>query len=222
MSVGAAAWPRGIIDTLPIGCNAGPMTAARLRLAPAERRQQIIDAARVLYADRPYDEVSAAELAAAAGVARGLINHYFGDKRELFLAAMRESIIMPEQALPELEGHSLEERARLTMDWILDAATTYGQAWVNASGAANLHGDSDLQIIVDAADDRAARLVLDALGLPDDGHLRARLRPVAALTKAVCREWLQRDTFTRDEALEILTRSVLIFVAEDASTKDDA
>jgi len=191
------------------------MTATRQRLAPAQRRQQIIDAARVLYSDRAYDDVSTSELAEAAGVARGLINHYFGDKRELFLAVMRESILMPERPLTGLEGRPIEERARLTMDWILDAATTYGQAWVAASGAANLHGSSDIQAIVDEADDRAARLVLDALGLPDDAHLRARLRPTAALTKSVCREWLQRDTFTRDEALDLLTASVLLFVQKE-------
>jgi AcrR family transcriptional regulator len=187
------------------------MAIPRSRLAPAERRQQIIDAARRLYVDRPYDAVSTSELADAAGVARGLINHYFGDKRELFLAVMRESIMMPERALPDLEGRTLGDRARITMDWILEAATTYGQAWVAASGAANLHGSSDIQQIVDEADDRAARLVLDALGLPDTPHLRARLRPMAALTKAVCREWLQQETFTRDEALDLLTESVLLF-----------
>jgi AcrR family transcriptional regulator len=193
------------------------MTATRLRLAPAERRRQIIDAARELYADRAYDQVSTGELAAAAGVARGLINHYFGDKRELFLQVMRESILMPEAALPELDGKPLEERARLTMDWILDAATTYGHAWISSSGAANLHGNSDIEAIVDEADDRAARLVLDALGLPDDPQRRARLRPTASLTKAVCREWLERGTFTRDEALDLLTDTVLLFVQKEPS-----
>lgn len=196
------------------------MTATRQRLAPAERRQQIVDAARVLYTDRAYDDVSTAEVAEAAGVARGLINHYFGDKRELFLQVMRDSILMPTQALPDYDGKTLEQRARLTMDWILDAATTYGQAWVSASGAANLHGSSDIQAVVDEADDRAARLVLDALGLPDTPHLRARLRPTAALTKAVCREWLQRGTFTRDEALDLLTDSVLLFVQTQSPTTE--
>ncbi|MGA8987074.1 helix-turn-helix domain-containing protein [Aeromicrobium sp.] len=196
------------------------MTATRQRLAPAERRQQIIEAARVLYSERPFDAVSTGELAEAAGVARGLINHYFGDKRELFLEVMRESILMPERPLDGLDGKPLQERARLTMDWILDAATTYGQAWVAASGAANLHGSSDLQVIVDEADDRAARLVLDALGLPDDPHLRARLRPTAALTKSVCREWLQHGTFTRHEALDLLTTTVLLFVQNDHPTKE--
>ena len=197
------------------------MATPRLRLAPAERRRQIVDAARELYSDRPYDAVSTAELAEAAGVARGLINHYFGDKRELFLVVMRESIMMPEQALPDLEGRTLDERARMTMDWILEAAETYGQAWVAASGAANLHGSSDIQAVVDEADDRAARLVLDAIGLPDTPRLRARLRPTASLVKAMCREWLQRGTCTRDEALDLLTENLLLFVRYDHHTTGD-
>lgn len=187
-------------------------------MEPDARRRQIVAAAGVLYAERPYDAVSTAEIAAAAGVARGLINHYFGSKREVFLAVMRDSLLMPQDALPDLTGLPVAERARRTMDWILEAATTYGQAWVNASGAANLHGASDLQAVVDEADDRAARLVLDALGLPDDPHARARLRAVAALTKGLCREWLQHGTLTRDECLDLLTTTVLTFVATPQET----
>lgn len=193
------------------------MTLPRTRLEPEDRRRQIVEAARQLYAVRPYDEVSMSELALAAGVTRGLLNHYFGSKRELFLAVMRDSVLMPEQALPDLSHLPLHERIRTTMDWILEAATTYGQAWVNASGAANLHGDSDVQAIVDEADDRAARLVLDAIGMPDDEHLRARLRPIAVLTKAVCREWLQRQTLTREESLDLLTGAVHLVVDREST-----
>ncbi|MGJ9412121.1 TetR/AcrR family transcriptional regulator [Aeromicrobium sp. CF4.19] len=190
-------------------------TGVGARLAPASRRQQIIEAVRPLYLSRPYDEVSTAELAAAAGVTRSLINHYFGSKRDLFLEVMRSSIRMPADDLPALDGLPLAERARRTVEWILDAAETYGQAWVNASGAANLHGQSDLQQVVDEADDHAARLTLDALGLADDPRLRARLRPVAALVKAVCREWLTRDTLTRDEASTLITDTVLVIVTQE-------
>ena len=170
---------------------------------------------RPLYLARPYNDVSTAELAAAAGVARGLINHYFGSKRDLFLEVMRSAIRMPAEELPDLSDLPLPERARRTMDWILTAAETYGPSWVSVSGAANLHGDSDLQLVVDEADDHAARLTLDALGLPDDPHLRARLRATAALVKSVCREWLQRGTLTRDEALDLLTDTVLLFATKE-------
>lgn len=190
------------------------MTTSRLRLAPEVRREQIIAAAQRLYAEQPYDQVSTAALAREAGVARGLINHYFGDKRELFLEAMRQSVVMPEPELPYFPDLPIADRTRRVVDWILEAATEYGQAWINASGAANLHGESDVQAIVDAADERAARLTLDAIGLPDSAHLRARLRTVAPLFKAVCREWLQRQTLTRDEAAALLTSTILIFVDE--------
>ena len=180
-------------------------TLPRTRLEPDDRRRQILEAARTLYAERAYDRVSMAELARAAGVTRGLLHHYFGSKRDIFLAVMRDSVLMPESELPDLLHLPLTERVRVTMDWILEAAQTYGQAWVVASGAAELHGDSDAQAVVDEADDRAARLVLDAVGMPDDAHQRARLRASAAYVKALCREWLQRGTLGRDEVLDLLT-----------------
>ncbi len=192
------------------------MSSTHTRLAPDSRRRSILDAAARLYAAHPYDEVSTAELASAAGVTRGLVHHYFGTKRDLFLDVMREQVTMPETALPDLTELAMSVRIDRTIDWILDAATTYGQAWVAASGAANLHGDSDVQTVVDEADDRAARLVLDALGLRDDPRLRARLRPVAAYVKALCREWLVRGTLTRDEVHADVCAAVLVVVEENS------
>lgn len=193
------------------------MSTTRVRLSPQARRQLIIESARDLYGDRPYEDVSLQELADAAGVARGLISHYFGDKRELFLAVMRDSVVMPQDALPDLVGLDLAERARVTIGWIMDAATTYGQAWVNASGTANLLGDSDVQTIVDEADDRAARLVLDALDLEDTPALRIRLRTFAAMVKSTCREWLQRGTLTREESLDLLTSVLVLIVSKETA-----
>jgi AcrR family transcriptional regulator len=47
------------------------------RLDPAERRGQILDAANGLFAERGYNEVSIEDVAKRAGVARGLVHHYF-------------------------------------------------------------------------------------------------------------------------------------------------
>ncbi|WP_159103237.1 TetR/AcrR family transcriptional regulator [Tsukamurella sp. 1534] len=190
----------------------------RTRLDPEERRRQILDAARELYRDRPYESVSTQELADAANVSRSLINHYFGDKRAIFLTVMREAVIMPLAPVPDLGDRPLPEAVRGVMEWILDAAATFGQDWVNTSGGVDLHGDSDVQAVIDDADDRAARLVLDAVGLPDDAHLRARLRPAAAITKAACREWLQRETLSRDEVLDIVTGTVVHILGPHAGT----
>ena len=58
------------------------------RLDPEQRREQILDAANALFAERGYDEVSVEDIASSAGVARGLVHHYFGGrKRGLHRAA---------------------------------------------------------------------------------------------------------------------------------------
>ncbi|MBX7435138.1 TetR/AcrR family transcriptional regulator [Mycobacterium sp. Y57] len=57
----------------------------------AETRQRLIDTAIDLFSDRHYDEVAVTDIAKGAGVAHGLLFHYFGNKRGIYLAAMREA-----------------------------------------------------------------------------------------------------------------------------------
>ena len=65
---------------------------------PRTRRQaqaeataaRVLSAAIELFAARPYDAVSMAAIADAANCAHGLPFHYFGSKRGLYLAAMRD------------------------------------------------------------------------------------------------------------------------------------
>lgn len=53
-----------------------------------ERRQQLIDTALRLFAERGFDNTSIKDLAEAAGVAQGLFYHYFRSKEELLFAAI--------------------------------------------------------------------------------------------------------------------------------------
>jgi AcrR family transcriptional regulator len=55
-----------------------------------DRRQLLIDSARALFAERPYDQVTTSEIAKRAGVAYGLIAHHFTNKRGLYLAVKNE------------------------------------------------------------------------------------------------------------------------------------
>ena len=58
------------------------------RLDPGQRRDQILDAANALFAERGYDEVSVEDIASSAGVARGLVHHYFGGRKEVYIALL--------------------------------------------------------------------------------------------------------------------------------------
>ena len=63
---------------------------AYTRLQVDERRQQLIDAGAVLFAQHAYEEISMREVAEAAGVSKPLLYHYFPSKIELFKAAVGE------------------------------------------------------------------------------------------------------------------------------------
>ena len=65
------------------------------RLPPQERREQILASAIRLFEERPHTSVSTAEIAAAAGVARPLIHHYFGTRRDLYIEVLRRLYFIP-------------------------------------------------------------------------------------------------------------------------------
>ncbi len=69
-----------------------PATRPRTRLDPEVRREQILAAAEGVFVDRDPSEVTFEELAAAAGVSRGLVYNYFGDKSGLLAAVYLRSL----------------------------------------------------------------------------------------------------------------------------------
>ena len=76
---------------------AGRTRASR---APDRRRAQLIDAARTLFESRPPAEVSVAEIAATAGVAKGTFYIYFASRDQLLEALRAE---FAERSAQELE-----------------------------------------------------------------------------------------------------------------------
>ena len=66
-------------------------TTTRTRLSPAERREQLLDLGVRLLADRSLDELSIDVLAEEAGISRGLLYHYFGNKAAFHEAVVRHA-----------------------------------------------------------------------------------------------------------------------------------
>ena len=81
------------------------------RLDPAQRRDQILDAASALFAERPYDAVSIEDIASAAGVTRGLVHHYFGGRKEVYIALVERIGALREERLPRPVARSARARA---------------------------------------------------------------------------------------------------------------
>lgn len=178
------------------------------RLEPDERRQQILTHAVRLFGERPYAQVSTTDIATAAGVARGLINHYFGTKRDLYLEVVRSMVNVPPMALDRLPPGTPAERVEASITWFLDVVSRLGRSWLAAVEAGN---DQEVARIRAEADDTTAELMLHTFGFGEvrthRDELRVMLRAWIALSKAAAREWLAGE-LTRDEVHRMLTDSL--------------
>ncbi len=70
----------------------------RWQRRPAERPREILDAARVEFAEAGFDKATVADVARRAGVSPATVAHYFGSKADLFEA------LIAEEALSDLAG----------------------------------------------------------------------------------------------------------------------
>src|SRR3954469_24635858 len=100
------------------------------RLDPAQRREQILDAARALFAERSYDEVSVEDIANAAGVTRGLVHHYFGGRKEVYIGLLERLGALREEELPPPVGRSARARLGQTVSRWLDWTEANRTIWL--------------------------------------------------------------------------------------------
>lgn len=68
-----------------------PVERPRRRLAPDERREQIVTVGSAVFTARGYQGTSLEDIAASVGVTRPLIYRYFRDKDELYREIMRRA-----------------------------------------------------------------------------------------------------------------------------------
>ena len=198
--------------------TAATTSSARRRLEPDERRREILACAVRLFGERPYADVSTTDIAREAGVARGLINHYFGTKKELYLEVVRTLVTIPDLAFERLPGGTRRERVDAAVDWFLDTVERHSSAWLAAVNSEVLGRDPDVVRILDEADDRTADMVIRALGLEPTEALRAMVRAHAGMSKAAAQEWLVRRAMTRAQVHRLLGRTLLTIVEDVAGS----
>jgi AcrR family transcriptional regulator len=106
----------------------------RQRLDVDQRREAILAAARGLYAQAPYAEVSMAQVAQAAGASPALVFHYFGSKAGLYAAVVDGAIQSLAAAQREADaglpaGVPARDRVRASLLIYLDHVATHPRSW---------------------------------------------------------------------------------------------
>ncbi len=189
------------------------------RLEPDERRKQILAAARKLFNDRDYSAVSADEIAAQAGVARGLINHYFGTKRELYVEVVRELVRVPPPPVPEyVQGTTPEQRVAVSVDNWLEMVWRNRETWLASVSGAGLGSEDEIGSIFEEAREQAATQMIAVLGLGNGAgaapEVQAVFRAYGGMAEAATVQWLKHGRLDRDQVAELLNRAALSFAGE--------
>lgn len=147
-----------------------------------DRRQLIIDAARKLFATRPYDQVTTTQVAKDAGVAYGLIAHHFENKRGLYLAVMSEiaTEIAAAQTAAAPPGADLADQLRHALRSHIAHIDSYADSFVALLRGA-LGADPEHQSAVEHLRWLGAQRILQALGV---------IEPVAPILRTAMHGWV--------------------------------
>jgi AcrR family transcriptional regulator len=190
------------------------------RLPPEQRREQILQSAIRLFEDRPHTSVSTSEIAAAAGVARPLIHHYFGTRQELYIEVLRRLYFIPPIEPAELPGATLEERAGHLVDRWLDGVAWRPNIWLTFTASGGPGADPAVASVLREADELVAQRLIDALELGGSAPAERLLPLVIAwggLAKGSIHQWLAEKTLTKDDVRTVLvaTLMTILGVASD-------
>jgi len=192
------------------------MSSTRTRLSPELRKEQLLDLGLQLLSTRSLEELSIDLLAEKAGISRGLLYHYFGNKQDFHLAVVRRAAdAVIRVTAPAPTGTSLERLAgslEAYVDYVLANYEGYASL---VRGAAS--GNPAMREIYEetraALTDRIFAAAgddgLDELGVDDTAVVRLMARGWSALTEEVVLEWVRGGCqVPKDELLRRLTAAL--------------
>jgi AcrR family transcriptional regulator len=179
------------------------------RLDPATRRDQILDAANELFAERGYDDVTIEDMAKTAGVARGLVHHYFGGRKEVYLALLERLGAVREERLPPPVGRSARARVENSVSRWLDWTGANRGIYLGTIAPGEDIADPDVRRVVADLVQRAVALVaaFHADIAEDSPRLRYALECWTGLNRAATRRWLRGEA-DRDSTHELLASTL--------------
>jgi AcrR family transcriptional regulator len=191
----------------------GAPRGTRERLEVDERRAQLVRLGIDLFASRSYDDVSIDELAREAGISKGLLYHYFGTKRDFYVATVREA----SRQLVDLTATSDEmppvERARAGLDAYLDYVEAHAPSYA-ALMRGGIGSDPEVAQIVDDTRDQLCDRMLSGLpGVEPTALVRVAVRGWIGFCEATSLEWIARRAVARSAIRDLMIETLLAAVA---------
>jgi len=176
----------------------------RLRLQTDERKNQLLELGIQLFSARRYEDISIEDVAEAAGISKGLLYHYFQNKREFYIETVRAaSLKLRNLTAPDL---SLPAYSRLPA--AIDAHLNYIQEHGPVYTAIYRSGvtiDPEVSAILEEHRDVVMGWILKSYGISRPRPvLRSALRAWFGMVEAASLDWIERQELDRRELRELL------------------
>jgi AcrR family transcriptional regulator len=184
----------------------------RMRLSREARIQHILAVSQSLFSTHAYDEVAIEDIAAAAGMSKGLLYHYFASKRDLYLATLRHVLAQMLQFTdlhPDLhaglaETLSLFERYPGLAKMVLRAG---------------IGVDAEVDALLTAYRQQQLARVYHGLGFSDMHPLiLLGLAGWLSMLEEVCMQWVLQPEVTREQVVLLLEQSLQSILSATVST----
>ena len=179
------------------------------RLDPAQRRDQILDAASALFAERGYEEVTIEDIATSAGVTRGLVHHYLGGRKDVYVALLERVGAAREDELRPPVGRTARARIEDSVSRWLNWTHANRSIYLGTIAPGEDIADPDVSRLVADLMRRAVALVADFHSdiAQDSPRLRYALECWTGLNRAATRRWLRGEA-TRETTQEVLASTL--------------
>jgi len=186
----------------------------RVRLQVERRRTQLLELGIDLFSHQAYEDIAIDGVAAAAGISKGLLYHYFGSKREFYVETVRAAsrrlqlLTAPDPALEPMA------RLRAGLDahlcFVRENAAVYGAVFRKGVAIA-----PEVESIVEEHRNVVLGHFLKALGVVKARPLlRTALRSWLAMVEGASLDWITEPSVPSEELRELLVAAYLALVAK--------
>jgi AcrR family transcriptional regulator len=196
-----------------------------------ERRQQLIGVALELFAQRSPDDVSIDEIAAAAGISRPLVYHYFPGKISLYEAALKRAAEDLAGRFAEPHEGPLGSRLLRVMRRYFDFVDEHGPGFsalmrggpaASADGVRSTGHVSTTNALIDSVRQAAYEQILSHLRITDPpARLELVVRSWISLAESTALIWLDGRRIPREELEVQLVQAFAALTAVSAAHDEE-
>jgi AcrR family transcriptional regulator len=175
------------------------------------RREQLLAIGAELFASAPYDEVWIEEVADRAGISRGLLYHYFPNKREFLLSVVRHECERILELTDTDESLPLDQRVDNALEAFLGFVEGH-EASFRLLNMGKLSADEAIREVVDSCEKVQQERILRGLQLAGVAVVELTgvvVRAWFAMMRSMCFEWLDHHELTRDQVKELGAQTLL-------------